>query len=165
MTPQTPKPSMHQVVTGEWVPNGTDSGAGITAGFGAVINIINGGVECRSDSSSLGKQEAQNRVEYYTELLKYFDLPAEQNMSCANMGAFPKGGSGTQPMYLDVGCWGNNVCCKVVAWETPYSLYAPDDYKRCVCDKFPVASGACGAAMSAEESALAEIYAQGPAIG
>ena len=101
MTPRTPKPSMHQVVTGDWVPNATDSGAGITAGFGAVINIINGGIECRSDAKPNGKKEAQNRVDYYTALLEYFKLPAEQNMSCAGMKDFPQGGSGTQNMYLD----------------------------------------------------------------
>lgn len=45
-TPQSPKPSMHDVVAGFWKPNSNDLAAGITSGFGATINIINGGVEC-----------------------------------------------------------------------------------------------------------------------
>lgn len=45
-SPQTPKPSMHDVVTGFWKANSADEAAGITAGFGATINIINGALEC-----------------------------------------------------------------------------------------------------------------------
>jgi hypothetical protein len=47
MTPQFPKPSMHDVITGFWHPNEADNKANITNGFGSTINIINGGIECR----------------------------------------------------------------------------------------------------------------------
>jgi chitinase len=46
MTPQSPKPSMHEVATGFWKPNTKDGKADIDFGFGATINIINGGLEC-----------------------------------------------------------------------------------------------------------------------
>lgn len=52
MTPQNPKPSMHDVMTGDWEPNDADTAAHLTAGFGALINIINGGLECRSTTES-----------------------------------------------------------------------------------------------------------------
>jgi len=39
-------PSMHDVVTKFWMPNGVDSGTNITSGFGATIGIINGEKEC-----------------------------------------------------------------------------------------------------------------------
>jgi len=42
MTPVNPKPSMHDIITGFWVPNAADTAAGFKAGFGATINVING---------------------------------------------------------------------------------------------------------------------------
>ena len=56
MTPQSPKPSMHQVVTGQFTPNTHDTAAGITNGFGATISIINGAKECDqcSDTTKVG---------------------------------------------------------------------------------------------------------------
>jgi hypothetical protein len=46
MTPQAPKPSMHDIVTGHFQPNDADTAAGISGGFGSTINVINGGGEC-----------------------------------------------------------------------------------------------------------------------
>ena len=46
MTPQDPKPSMHDVMTGFFVPKEKDIENGIGADFGTTINIINGAVEC-----------------------------------------------------------------------------------------------------------------------
>lgn len=46
MTPQDPKPSMHDVMTGFFQPNEQDAAANITATFGTTTNIINGGIEC-----------------------------------------------------------------------------------------------------------------------
>ncbi|GMH02921.1 hypothetical protein Nepgr_004760 [Nepenthes gracilis] len=46
MTVQSPKPSCHEVNTGEWMPSAADKSAGRAPGFGMVTNIINGGVEC-----------------------------------------------------------------------------------------------------------------------
>ena len=47
MTPQYPKPSMHDVMTGFMVPTEADRNNGIGANFGTTVNIINGGIECR----------------------------------------------------------------------------------------------------------------------
>jgi hypothetical protein len=46
ITPATPKPSMHDVVTGFWLPNDVDKQNGLDRGFGITINIINGDIEC-----------------------------------------------------------------------------------------------------------------------
>ncbi len=61
MTPQTPKPSMHEIVSNFWVPNAADKAAGRLAGFGAMTMVINGAVEC-----SKGTETAQsaNRLSY-----------------------------------------------------------------------------------------------------
>ncbi|KAH0980480.1 hypothetical protein GBA52_007657 [Prunus armeniaca] len=44
MTPQSPKPSCHDVITRRWNPSGADKSAG--PGYGVTTNIINGGLEC-----------------------------------------------------------------------------------------------------------------------
>lgn len=77
MTPQTPKPSMHDVVVGNWVPNSADLSAGISSGFGASINVLNGGIECRGTSESY---QVENRVKYYKEFMNYFgvDIPSDE---------------------------------------------------------------------------------------
>ena len=46
MSPQKPKPSMHDVMTGFFVPNAADVAGKFAANFGTTINIINGGFEC-----------------------------------------------------------------------------------------------------------------------
>ena len=48
MTPQSPKPSIHDVSTGFMVPTAADIAAGFGPNFGVTTNIINGGLECGS---------------------------------------------------------------------------------------------------------------------
>jgi len=43
MTPQAPKPSMHDVASGWYVPTDSDLAHGLDFGFGYTTNIINGG--------------------------------------------------------------------------------------------------------------------------
>lgn len=52
MTPQAPKPSMHDVMTGNFIPNETDLSNNITASFATTTNIINGGLECGQPNGS-----------------------------------------------------------------------------------------------------------------
>ena len=43
MTPQFPKPSCHDIMVGKWIPNANDTLKGRMPGFGATVNVINGG--------------------------------------------------------------------------------------------------------------------------
>ncbi|KAJ9189459.1 hypothetical protein P3X46_000752 [Hevea brasiliensis] len=45
MTPQPPKPSCHDIITGQWSPSNDDILAGRLPSYGVVTNIINGGLE------------------------------------------------------------------------------------------------------------------------
>ena len=99
MSPQSPKPSMHDVMTGFMVPTEADKQAGITATFGTTINIINGGKECGSESA-----QAANRIKYYKGFLDYFDLDLdrEEGLSCVDQHQFPsQGGYGNAPAYFN----------------------------------------------------------------
>lgn len=77
MTPQTPKPSMHDIVVGHWEANSEDLAAGITAGFGATVNVINGGLECRATTEA---QQVLWRVSYYESFMDHFgiDIPSDE---------------------------------------------------------------------------------------
>jgi len=52
MTPQNPKPSMHDVMTGNFEPNSVDLANKIYASFGTTTNILNGGLECGRPGAS-----------------------------------------------------------------------------------------------------------------
>ena len=46
MTPKSSKPSIHDVVTGDWEPKAEDIANGIKNGFGTTINLLAGLKEC-----------------------------------------------------------------------------------------------------------------------
>lgn len=81
MTPQAPKPSMHDVMTGFFEPNAIDEGNNITASFGTTINIINGGFECGQTPEN---SKAASRGEYYLKWLEFFGMPPEGDLGCGN---------------------------------------------------------------------------------
>lgn len=98
MTPQDPKPSMHDVVTGFFHPNVIDEKAGIKGGFGTTINVINGGIECGGGTN----KKAENRGKYYLKFLEHFgiDIELETDLGCASESSFPLGGTGDQSGYF-----------------------------------------------------------------
>ena len=58
--------------------------------------------------------------------------PDTQNLGCKHMQiAFSYSSSQNQKLYFTKG-WGTERC-QAVAWETTYSAFERDDYKRCVC--------------------------------
>ncbi|KAK4781124.1 hypothetical protein SAY87_017230 [Trapa incisa] len=67
MTPQPPKPSCHNVITGQWTPSSADSAAGRVPGYGLLTNIINGGKECGKPTPP----EVLDRIGFYK---RYCDL-------------------------------------------------------------------------------------------
>ena len=96
MTPQDPKPSMHDVMTGNFTPTAADDAANITNGFGTTINIINGGLECNSWS-----EKAKSRGVYYLKWLEFFGLDPEDHLGCETQKSFPDDGYGDQVGYFD----------------------------------------------------------------
>ena len=109
-TPQPPKPSMLHVIDGTWVPNEQvsikciskqkmlhircyykDRANGISPGFGATINIINGGVECNTRDGKESKQ-ASNRIEYYKQFAWYLYVDyQDEELGCAKQKQFSAG--------------------------------------------------------------------------
>jgi len=86
MTPQTLKPSAHDVMTGKWHPNVADKAAGRVPGFGMTINIVNGPIECGKGENNAGMND---RIGFYKHFLQKLGV-SDPNCacSCGNMKPF-----------------------------------------------------------------------------
>lgn len=85
MTPQYPKPSCHDIMTGNWRPSARDSAGGRLPGFGATVNVINGGVECGKGGNM---EETANRYQYYRYFCNYFHVSPGDHIECADQKPF-----------------------------------------------------------------------------
>jgi len=85
MTPQFPKPSCHDIMAGNWKPTPNDVQKGRVPGFGATVNVINGGVECGSGNEL---EKTTYRYKYYLYFCKYFQVSPGGNVSCDNQKPF-----------------------------------------------------------------------------
>ncbi|KAF4718235.1 hypothetical protein FOZ62_026873, partial [Perkinsus olseni] len=84
MTPQMPKPAIHDIVVGKWQPTAADKAGGRYPGFGVTTLIINGGLEC----SKTPDQRALNRIAYYKNFTAYFNVAPGGYLSCSGMKPF-----------------------------------------------------------------------------
>ena len=86
MTPQTQKPSAHDVMIGKWQPNAGDKAKNRKPGFGMTINIINGAVECGQGESMYSMND---RIGFYQHFLQKFGI-SDPNCacSCGGMAAY-----------------------------------------------------------------------------
>jgi len=135
--PQPPKPSMLHVIDGTWIPNSEDRRNGIEPGFGATINIINGGLECNTKDGRESKQ-ALNRIAYYKQFAWYLYVDIEdETLGCAKQQQFTAGGSGALPIYWDKD-WSHPFSCRLVNYQTAFSALVPEEYIGCVEENFNV---------------------------
>jgi len=81
MTPQSPKPSCHDVMTGGWSPSAGDTAAGRVAGFGLTVDIINGGVECGRPTPAT----VVDRIAFYERAADLLDVTSGDHLDCATM--------------------------------------------------------------------------------
>ena len=85
MTPQPPKPSCHAIMTGQWQPTPDDMQKGRRPGFGATVNVVNGGGECGKGAT---QDRTANRYHYYRYFCHYFHVPPGNNIDCSNQRPF-----------------------------------------------------------------------------
>jgi chitodextrinase len=94
MAQQYPKPSCHDVmIPGKFTPTAEQLAIGLKPGFGATVNIINGGIECGGGSAE--KPQVVSRVGHYQRYTSLKSVSLElnggnnaANCGCANMGSF-----------------------------------------------------------------------------
>ncbi|TVU48488.1 hypothetical protein EJB05_08126, partial [Eragrostis curvula] len=85
MTPQSPKPSCHDVMTNNWTPSAKDRSAGRLPGYGVVTNIINGGNECGKGQPD---PNARDRLGYYKRYCQMLGVGPGDNVACKNQKPF-----------------------------------------------------------------------------
>jgi len=77
MTPQPPKPSMHDVMVGSYAPRAAHAGVGLDEGgrvkdrFAATVSILNGGFECSPKPGTPEAQRSMNRFTYFQSYLGF----------------------------------------------------------------------------------------------
>ncbi|HWV70141.1 MAG TPA: Ig-like domain-containing protein, partial [Pseudosphingobacterium sp.] len=93
MTPQYPKPSCHDVMIPLWTPTPEDEARGLKPGFGATVNIINGGLECQGHQTEFEK--VVHRIGHYKRYTEIAGVSMEldggnipENCGCHLMGEF-----------------------------------------------------------------------------
>lgn len=79
MTPETHKPSAHDVMIGKWQPNAADKAKGRTPGFGMTINIVNGEVECNKGDNMYNMKD---RIGFYQFFLTKLGT-TDPNCACS----------------------------------------------------------------------------------
>jgi chitinase len=84
MTPQSNKPSSHDVITGRWTPTAADRSAGRVPGYGVITNIINGGIECGHGQDN----QADDRVGFYRRYCQILGVSPGDNLDCNNQRSF-----------------------------------------------------------------------------
>lgn len=97
MTPVSPAPSMHEVMTGYYVPNSVDTTAGNYASFGTTTNILMGDTECGQGGDE--SEKAAERATEYTSYCTLFGIEAGDNLGCANAQPFTSESSSAFPSY------------------------------------------------------------------
>ncbi|XXG59982.1 hypothetical protein AAC387_Pa04g1973 [Persea americana] len=85
MTPQAPKPSCHDVITGKWTPTPGDISAGRIPGFGLTTNIINGGLECGGPGPDA---RVESRIGYYKRYCDLLGVSYGDKLDCYNMSPY-----------------------------------------------------------------------------
>ena len=83
---QYPKPSCHAIITSQWEPSPKDLAGGRLPGFGAVVNVINGGLECGENHSDRTKY----RYAFYQYFCNYLHVGQGPNAECSNQKQFGK---------------------------------------------------------------------------
>jgi len=84
ITPQYPKPSCHDIISNTWSPSIKDIAGGRAPGFGSVVNVINGGIECGKEPLAGTKF----RYGFYEFFCKYFQVSAGDHAECSSQKPF-----------------------------------------------------------------------------
>lgn len=84
MTPQSPKSSSHDVITGRWTPTSGDWAARRYPGYGVITNIINGGIECGKGWN----ENVDNRIGFYKIYCDIQGVGYGDNLDCYSQTPF-----------------------------------------------------------------------------
>ncbi|MCX6205721.1 MAG: chitinase [Bacteroidetes bacterium] len=81
---QYPKPSCHDLMAGQWEPTAKDIAGGRGLGFGTVVNVINGGLECGENHS----ERTKYRYGFYQYFCDFLHIDKGPNAECSTQKPF-----------------------------------------------------------------------------
>ncbi len=87
MRAQKPKPSCHDVICGNWKPAEEDLKLNRRPGFGMIINIINGGLECNTTDPGL-QVKREERIGFYKWFAQILHIQVPDNCDCKGMTSY-----------------------------------------------------------------------------
>ncbi|KAE9445552.1 hypothetical protein C3L33_22550, partial [Rhododendron williamsianum] len=85
MTPQSPKPSCHDVINGQWTPSAADSAVGRVPGYSVITNIINSGLEC---GQGFCTAQQVSRIGFLMHFSDIMGVGYGENLDCNNQRPF-----------------------------------------------------------------------------
>jgi len=135
VTPQPPKPSIHEVIYQYWEPNAKETQCQLIPGFGVTTNIINGALECGKTST-----QADYRVKAYKKFCDYFEIDhwyggkndGEAKVHCRTSTCNPKFPDDGSYKDIDMYFYSEGDDCVKVSWQTPWNMLLPGAYRDCV---------------------------------
>jgi len=87
MRDQKPKPSCHNIMCGKWQPSEDDIKQNRKPGFGMIINIINGGIECNT-ADKLIDAKRKERIGFYKWFAGIMNIAVENDCDCVGMTTY-----------------------------------------------------------------------------
>ncbi len=84
VTDQYPKPSCHDIMAGQWEPTPKDIAGNRGLGFGTVVNVINGGLECGQNHS----ERTKYRYGFYDYFCIFLKIDKGLNADCSSQKPF-----------------------------------------------------------------------------
>ena len=148
--PESPKPSINDVMAGFWEPNEDDLALGrIYGGFPISTLHINGGLEClnqaKIDDGTAGDPWPQedNRIAYFQEHLSFLNIsyldPGANKLNCRDMWHYAQPAEPVDPLSYGSGQistrWGMTWegTCGLIAWvEAPWTAAIPGMLDSCI---------------------------------
>ncbi|KAI5684045.1 hypothetical protein M9H77_05273 [Catharanthus roseus] len=105
MTPQTTKPSSHDVITGKWKPTSADRAAKRLPGYGVIINIISG------SACGWGTNDGvADRIGFYKRYCDILGVGYGKNLDCYFQTREQCGRQAGNALCP------NNLCCSQYGW-------------------------------------------------
>lgn len=126
MTAQPPKPAMHDIIIGNWVPNDEDRASGFQGPIlGPTSLIINN--ECNGmDPKPPGGGGENRRIRAFMWFTSYFKVPTGDKLSCKGMKGFTVKGEGQSWDCDWHTSWKPGPCnCSLATYPGPISGFDP----------------------------------------
>ena len=132
MTPSFPRPSMHDVMVGNWSPSSDETAAGLVGPFSVTTVIMGGDKYC--GWGDIENKQNVHRYTNYENLLTFWEKKplTGEIISCAKCQSFSKQLTNLPPLYFEQD-WEKNIpTCMATKKKTEFSVLDPNGWSNCL---------------------------------